>query len=532
MGGFHTTRRAALAGGLAAGGLIGLGGRAFAAPPKGFDALVAKTMSAFGTPGLSVAIVENGRTVLAKGYGVRRLGAPEPVDADTLFHIASNTKAFTAAALAILVEEKKLAWDDPVIDHLPSFRMWDPYVTREMTVRDLLVHRSGLGLGAGDLLFWPGTTFTRPQIAERLRFIKPARSFRSAYAYDNVLYIVAGEVIGAVSGQSWEAFVADHLLAPMGMSGAYPTDSWIKAAPNRAARHARLGGAVRGLGTMTPIEAGHPSDNHAPAGGIVCGASDIAAWLKLQLAHGALPSGQRLWSEDQQRQLWRGQTIIRASGLPGETPDQPSFVTYALGWTLQDYRGHAYLWHSGGVAGQVSITALIPEKNVGFAVLTNAEEGMVVRTLMNSLLDHYLALPAIDWLADGRKQDAQMQAEMAKGAISDARPADAGPPSLPLAKYAGTYRDAWYGDVVIAQAGAGLTIDFVHSPALKGALEPWTHDTFRTRFADRSQEDAFLTFALNPDSTIDQVKLQAVSPAADFSYDYQDLLLRPVGATR
>jgi CubicO group peptidase (beta-lactamase class C family) len=528
MSGLHTTRRTALAGGLAAGGLFGLGAPALAAPPGGFDALVGEVMAAFGTPGLSVAIVDGG-AVMAKGYGVRRLGAPERVDDATLFNIASNTKAFTAAALAILVDEGRIGWDDPVIDHLPRFRMWDAYVTREMTVRDLLVHRSGLGLGAGDLLFWPGTTFTRAEIVERLRHIRPARSFRAGYAYDNVLYIAAGELVGAVAGKPWEAFVAERLLVPLGMAGAVPTDSWLKDAANRSAPHARLGGAVRGLGAMTPLPRELSSDNHAPAGGIICGARDIAAWLKVQLAHGALPGGRRLWSEEQTRQMWRGQTIIRATGLPGDGPDDPSFVTYALGWNVQQYRGHTYIWHSGGIAGQTSITALIPAKNVGFAILTNAEEGMVVRTLMNSLLDHYLALPRVDWLADGRRRDTDMQAEMAKAAAGQAaRPADAGPPSLPLAGYAGTYRDAWYGDVTVTQAGGGLRIDFVHSPALKGALEPWSHDTFRTRFDDRSQEDAFLSFALNPDGTIDQVKLQAVSPMADFSYDYQDLLLKPV----
>ena len=529
MSGLSTTRRAALAGGLAAGGLTGLGGAAFAAPPKGFDGFVREVMATFDQPGLAIAIVEDGRSVLAKGYGVRRLAAPEPVDEATLFGIASNTKAFTAAALAILVDEGRLRWDDPVIDHLPQFRMWDPYVTREMTVRDLLVHRSGLGLGAGDLLFWPGTTYTRSEIVQRLRHIRPATSFRTRYAYDNVLYTVAGEVIGAVSGKPWEVFVSERLLKPLGMTGAFPTDSWATAAANRATPHARLGGVVRGLGAMTPLAYQLSSDNHAPGGGVLSGARDIAAWLKVQLARGALPDGRRLWSEAQTAQMWRGQTIIRATGVPDDDPEQASFVTYALGWNLQQHRGHTYLWHSGGIAGQSSITVLIPSRNAGFAVLANAEEGMVLRTLKNTLLDHYLGLPRFDWLADARKINVGMQAEMAKGGTRQAtRPADAGPPSLPLARYAGTYRDAWYGDVVIARAGDGLTIDFTRSPALKGALEPWSHDTFRTRFTDRSQEDAFVTFALNPDGSIDQARLQAISPMADFSYDYQDLLLKPV----
>lgn len=530
MTGFQIGRRSALLGG---GAFLGLAfaarSAADAALPPGFDALVLKTMRSFDQPGLAVAVVEGGRTVLAKGYGVRKLGSPEPVDEATLFNIASNTKAFTAAALAILVDENKLAWDDPVIDRLPRFRMWDPYVTREMTVRDLLVHRSGLGLGAGDLLFWPRTDFTRAEVVERLRFIKPATSFRGAYAYDNVLYTVAGEVIGAVSGMSYERFVAERVLAPLGMTGSVPTESLLKDQSNRSWPHARIGGPVRGLGDMRPVERYPDNENHAPGGGIISNARDMAKWLSAQVERGALPGGGRLFSEAQARQMWRGQTIIRATGEPTPEPDEPNFVAYALGWTLQDYRGGVYVWHAGSTVGQTSLVAVIPEKKVGFAMLSNAEEGGVMRTLMNSLLDHYLGLPKVDWLADSQAVDARMRARASKDARAQAeRPAGAGPPSLPLERYAGTYRDAWYGDIVIRKSGNGLTIDFTRSPPMKGALEPWSHDTFRTRFTDRDIEDAYLSFALNPDGSIDQVKLRAVSPMADFSYDYQDLLLKPV----
>src|SRR6266542_822040 len=180
--------------------------------PADLDAYVTRAMSAFEVPGVSLAIVKDGKVVVAKGYGVRKLGEPAPVDARTLFGIASNTKAFTATALGLLVEEKKIEWDAPVVRYLPAFAMWDPYVTRELTVRDLLVHRSGLGLGAGDLLWWPPSNYSRPEIARRLRFIQPATSFRSAYAYDNVLYLVAGELIETVTGQSWEDFVLSRIL--------------------------------------------------------------------------------------------------------------------------------------------------------------------------------------------------------------------------------------------------------------------------------------------------------------------------------
>ena len=211
----------------------------------GFDAYVTQVMKAFEVPGLAVTVVKDGAVVLAKGYGVKKLGDPAPVDAQTRFGIASNTKVFTATALGVLVEEGKIEWDAPVVRYLPGFQMWDPWVTRELTVRDLLVHRSGLGLGAGDLLWWPPSTYDRKEIARRLRFLKPVASFRTAYAYDNVLYLVAGQVIEAVSGQSWEDFMTTRILAKVGMSGSNVTHSGALGGGNVAAPHARIDGVVR-----------------------------------------------------------------------------------------------------------------------------------------------------------------------------------------------------------------------------------------------------------------------------------------------
>src|SRR6476620_4898494 len=247
-----------------------------AAPPPGFDAYVAEVLKAFTVPGAAVAIVKDGKVVLAKGYGVRRLGEPTPVDAQTRFGIASNTKLFTASSLAMLVEAGKLEWDAPVIRYLPWFAMYDPFVTRELTVRDLLVHRSGLGLGAGDLLWWPPSTYDRKEIARRLRYIKPATSFRTAYAYDNVLYLVAGEVIEAASGQSWEDFVRTHILQPVGMTHSDVYHSAAGRAGNVATPHAEVNDTVRPVAPFL-------SDNTNPAGGVVSGAEDIAKWLIVQL---------------------------------------------------------------------------------------------------------------------------------------------------------------------------------------------------------------------------------------------------------
>ncbi len=494
-----------------------------AAPPD-LDAWVARAMRTFEVPGLALAIVKDGAVVAAKGYGVRRLGDPAPVDAHTLFGIASNTKLFTATALGLLVEEGKVEWDAPVIRYLPAFAMWDPFVTRELTVRDLLVHRSGLGLGAGDLLWWPPSTYDRAEIARRLRFIPPATSFRSAYAYDNVLYLVAGRVIEAVSGQSWEDFVSTRILAKVGMHDTNVRHSAAAEGGNVAATHARVDGVVRPIAPFV-------SDSVNPAGGVNASAEDIAKWLLVQLSGGTLADGSRLFSPATARQLTRLVTPIPFNDPPQElAPLKMNFNGYALGVNVRDYRGHKMLTHTGGLPGYVSRVVMIPDAAVGVAVLTNQESTGAFDALANRVLDHYLGAPAFDWIAgykavEDRSAAADAAAEKSAATARDA----ASKPSLPFAEYAGTYRDQWYGDIVVAMENGALAVRFSHTPALAGPLEHWQHDTFIARWRDRElRADAYVTFALNPDGTIDQVKLKPVSPATDFSYDFQDLLLKPV----
>jgi CubicO group peptidase (beta-lactamase class C family) len=279
--------KAAPRGQATAGSLSPAAATAAAVLPPGFDAIVARAMKTFDVPGMGIAVVKNGKVVLAKGFGIRKLGDPAPVDAQTLFGIASNTKAFTATALGLLVEEGKIAWDAPVTRYLPWFQMWDPYVTREMTVRDLLVHRSGLGLGAGDLLIFPESTYSRRQILERLRFVKPATSFRGAYAYDNILYLAAGEVIEAVSGRTWEDFISERILKKAGMAWSQPRHSTDAAGMNLAIPHAPL---ETGLSPLPPDE----NDNMNPAGGILSCAEDMAKWMLVHLNEGKLADGIRL----------------------------------------------------------------------------------------------------------------------------------------------------------------------------------------------------------------------------------------------
>lgn len=491
--------------------------------PKDLEAYVERVRKTFEVPGISLAIVKDGKVVVAKGYGVRKHGEPAPVDARTLFGIASNTKAFTATALGLLVEEGKLEWDTPVVRYLPWFQLSDPYVTRELTVRDLLVHRSGLGLGAGDLLWWPPSNYNRKEIARRLRHIPLATSFRSAYAYDNVLYLIAGEVIETISGQTWEDFVAARILAKVGMSGSNVRHSEAGAGANVATPHAPVEGTVRPVAPFI-------SDNTNPAGGINSNAEDLAKWMIVQLDSGRIAGGGRLFSPRTTRQLWSMVTPIPLSDpAPELAALRANFNGYALGFGVRDYRGKKVVSHTGGLPGYLSKVAMIPELKLGVAVLTNQESGAAFESITYRVLDHYFGATAYDWVDAYKKVRARVDSmiastEKSAGAARD----NTSRPSLPLAKYAGTYTDAWYGNVMITDENGKLAIRFSPSPSLVGDLEHWQYDTFIARWKDRElRADAFVTFALNPDGSIDQVKMQAVSPATDFSFDFHDLLLKP-----
>ncbi|MGJ4802684.1 serine hydrolase [Luteimonas sp. SDU82] len=504
---------------------------ALAAPPPGFDERVEQAMRARDVPGMAIAVVEDGQVTLAKGYGVRALGDDAPVDANTIFPTGSTGKAVTAAALALLVDEGKMGWDDRVIDHLPDFRMYDAWVTREMTVRDLLVHRSGLGLGAGDLLFIPRSSRSRADIVRALRHIRPATSFRSGYAYDNILYIVAGELVAAVSGQDWESFVRERIFAPLGMRTAVSHEDARFANPNRAQPHARLDPRLRGLGPQQLLpEREGLGQVGAPAGGLSWSANDFARWLQVQLGRGAVPGGARLYSEAAAREMWTPQVQVPIRAYPEPIAAlTPQFSGYALGWNVQDYRGVKVVQHGGAVFGVLAFVALVPERGIGIALQINSEDVEVIRGLAHELLDHYLELEPRDWVADFSEWN---RARLAAGlsaleSMGAARP-KASRPSLPLAGYAGRYADAWYGPIAIEHAGGRLRIDFSQSPGMTGTLSHWQYDTFRADWDDASIEPAYVSFALDAEGKVARITMKAVSPTADFSYDYHDLLFEPV----
>ena len=525
MGDVAWSRREALTGSIA-GGLLALGGVAAPALAQAvteadrIDTLVGDFMRTFEAPGVGVALVRLGAPALARGYGLRKLGAPEKVDAETLFGIASNSKAFVAACIATLVEAGKLGWDEPVVRYLSDFATSDPVVTRSMTVRDLLCHRSGLPLGAGDLMQFPLSDHSRADIYHGLRYLPFERGFRSGYAYDNILYVVAGVLIERVSGSSYEDFITTHLLRPLGMRAAVADRMLVRTA-NIVARHARLGPPARGLGVLKLVEADE-SVAGSPAGGIHSGMSDIALWLETQLSMGITPAGRRLWSKESAVEMWKPQVVTSSTlGPTANDPTRPMLTAYALGWGVSDYRGHRLIAHAGGLSGQITQTALLPEHGIGVAVFTNVEDGFS-RQLRNAILDIAIAAPPFDWVAAAERIRDENEADVRKEAGSGDFAVPSGGRSLPLTAYAGRYRDPWYGDIVVRESRGKLAIDFTRTPVFKSVLEPFGPDAFRTRFAPGAGEDAVVVFVIQLGQPI-RLKLRALSPLADFSYDFQHL---------
>ena len=497
-----------------------------------FDAYVDNVRETFDVPGIAVAIVKGDDIVLERGYGLRDRESGAPVDARTLFAIASNTKAFTAASLQMLAADGKLDMDDRVIEHLPWFRMSDPYITHEMRIRDLLAHRSGLSRGAGDLLYWPTTSYSNREVAERLKDVPITGGFRAQYAYDNILFGVAQLVVEAASGMPYDRFLQQRIFDPLGMDETRYNSDHLGDLANIATGYAKAD-----FKDIVPAPRMTWS-NVGGAGGIYSSVHDLTKWVRVQLAGGAIPEsvggapGERLFSEKAQGEMWTMLTPIpvRKPTLPEFEPITPNFQGYGEGWNLADYRGHKMVSHTGGWPGMVSRITMLPDQGIGVIVLTNAESGAAFNAVTMRALDAMLGLPAVDWTAAYAKARAKQEAKADESWEKHvaARDKDS-TPSLPLAAYAGTYADPWYGNVVIGQDGGKLRIRFGRTADLVGTLSHWQHDTFLVRWDQRwLNADAFLTFALDPDGKIREARIVPVSELTDFSFDFQDLRLAPV----
>ena len=499
--------------------------------PAELDAWVAQVRERFEVPGVAVAVVQDGQVLLERGWGVREIGKPAPVDEHTLFAIASNTKAFTAASLSMLADEGKLSLDDRVLDHLPGFRMSDPYVTGQMRIRDLLTHRSGLGLGAGDLLFWPGSDYRNEEVVRRLKDVPLKTGFRERYAYDNILYAVATRVIEEVSGQSYAQFLQQRFLDPLGMGGTRFNADALRPGDNVATGHAKA--------DFTTLRPTFPLTWHnaAGAGGIYSSVHDMGRWMRAQLAGGTFTDAQgneqRLFSRERQKEMWSllSPMPIAEPPVPQLAAARPDFLGYGEGWITSSYRGEKLVWHTGGWPGMVSRVTLVPGRNLGVVVLTNQEAGGAFNALTMQVLDAFMQ-PAqrTDWIDAyvAAADKARAKADKAWRERLAARQARS-TPSLPLAGYAGTYRDAWYGDVDVVHDGGRLRMRFQPSPLLTGTLQHWQHDTFLVKWDDRTLNgDAFVTFSLDADGRVREARMEAASELTDFSFDFHDLRLEPV----
>lgn len=479
------------------------------------DQYVTEAMSEFNIPGIAIGVIKDGKIEHLKGYGVREVGKEGAVDGDTLYAIASNSKAFTAAALAILVDDKVLDWDDKVIDFLPNFRMMDAWVTREFTIRDLLTHRSGMGLGAGDLMFWPSTERTRKEIIENIRHLKMVSGFRTEYAYDNTLYVVAGEVIAAASGMSYEDFVQRRIMNQLSIGDSCLADiTGLGDLENVAEPHVTVNGNLQKASRLH--EVGDPMII-AAAGGIQCSARAMLKWVDVHLNDGA-----GLISKKQHDEMWTPQTIQPVS-QSDKNWHGTNFSAYGLGFRLKDYHGLKHVSHTGGLLGMVTYTVMIPKEKLGIVVLTNQENGSAMRAIMENISQSYLETGDVDWtmrFSDMRKRSIERAASQVAEEQSDAE----AKALLPLDNYVGLYRDPWFGEVTVSKKDGALYFTAAKSSKLKGAMTPFKFNTFKAIWDNRSfNADAYAMFSTDFEGNVNGLKMKAISPLTDFSYDFHDL---------
>ncbi|GAB3689272.1 serine hydrolase [Spirosoma flavus] len=492
------------------------------------DDVVQRTLTTFDVPGIAVAVVKDGKVVHSKGYGVRSLRTKEKVDENTLFGIASNSKAFTSAALGMLIDEGKVKWDDKVIDYIPEFRMYNAYVTEEFTIRDLLTHRSGLGLGAGDLMFWPDSSnFTMKDIIHNLRYLKPVSGFRTKYDYDNLLYMVAGEVIERISGKSWESFVEERIMKPLQMTRSAGTYSRLADKGNVIDAHASVNGNVQVI-SRDMFRFGNS------AGGINSSVADMSKWVIMQLNRGKYGpnQSQQLFSVNVHNDMWAPQTITPVSPTP-VPPYNTHFSAYGLGWGLSDVKGYQQVTHTGGLAGMVTQVTLLPELQLGIIVFTNQQVGAAFSAVTNTIKDSYLGLPPTDWVKtfSERVKKGQDEANAITKNIWDSieKERKTGTSKTDVTSYLGTYHDNWFGDVSIHSKNGKLWFQSLRSPKLTGEMFFYKNNTFIVKWLNRSLDaDAYVTFQTDETMKPVSIKMKPISPLTDFSFDFQDLDLQRV----
>lgn len=489
------------------------------------DSLMEDALAKFKVAGAAVAIVKDGKVIHQKGYGVTSIETKKTVNENTNFQIASNSKAFTATALSILEDEGKLKWTDKVKDFIPEFKMYNDYVTENFNIQDLLTHRSGLGLGVGDLMFFPdGSNFTIKDVVSSFQYFKPVSAFRTKFDYDNLLYVVAGEVIARSSGMSYEEFVQKRIVDPLQMNNTFAGSSFIKDKSNLAIPHSSESGTIK------TIDALQVQMNSA-AGGIYSNVADMAKWMTLCLNKGKYGTDltTTLFSLKNQSEMWRIHTVEEVNQNPRYNSH---FNGYGLGWGLSDEKGNLKVSHTGGLPGMLSIVTMYPDLNLGIVILTNTENGGggLFTAVTNTIADNYLGLDdfgwtdkVVDWMKQGRNTDEEVTKKVWEKVKSSKNV------KVKNEDFIGIYADKWFGEVQVYEKDKQLWFKSNRSPKLNGPMAFYKANTFAIKWEYQAMNcDAFAMFSLDEEGKAQSIQMKGISPNIDFSFDFQDLDLKRV----
>lgn len=467
-------------------------------PLTGLDEYIHKALKEWEVPGLAIAIVKDDSIVHMKGYGVQKLGSDIPVNEQTVFAIASTSKAITSAALGILVDEGKIKWNDPATKYLKGFQLFDPYVTRELTIRDLLCHRSGLS--RGDMI-WFSSGLNREEVLSRVRYLEPSWSFRSQYGYQNIMFLAAGEIIPAATDTTWDSFVTERIFKPLGMKSSTTTLASIQGKDNVATPHAYIDDKVQPIPWVDV-------DNIGPAGSINSCVRDMAQWIRLNLGEGVY-NGQKILSKDVIKEMQTPQTILRLDSLTQAMRPSTHFLSYGFGWALYDYFGKKVVSHDGALHGMRARVALVPEEKLGLVILMNSTRSTLHNALMFRVVDAYLGVPERDWSAEYLKllKEAIEKNKAEEKKRGDERVKNTNP-SLPLENYVGTYTSQMYGEAKIAPESGKLVMQF--GPEYLGDLSHWHYDTFEAVWKRREWGKDTMVFSLNEKGKVGSLRWEGL----------------------
>ncbi|MFT4032516.1 MAG: serine hydrolase [Siphonobacter sp.] len=461
-------------------------------PAAAYDEYVQRTMKEWEIPGMAIVVVKDNKVLFKKGYGVRKINTADPVDTQTLFTCASTTKAMTATCLGMLVDEGKVKWDDPVEDYLPDFQLYDVYASRNLRVRDLLIHNSGVG--NTDFL-WTEMNVSSDEVLRKMRYVKPSYPFRGGYTYQNIFFLAAGKVIEKVSGQSWESFITERLFKPLNMIRTKPTLKDVLNDSNLAYPHDKIDGKVALINRMS-------ADQIGPAGSVKSCVDDLANWVQCMIDSSKF-GNIRLLKAETWVEIFKPQTILPSLFYPTMKILKPNWTTYGLGWFQHDYRGEKVNFHTGSLSGEIAINGQLPSQKLGIFIIANLDHAELRHALMYKAFDTFALGGNRDWSAEFKPlyqsieaESQQKQKELANKRVSGTTP------TLPLASFAGTYTDPLYGKVDVTLKNDKLEVNF--NGFVHATLEHWHYDTFRAWYdaQEENKQISLLLFDKDPSGTL------------------------------